>query len=109
MIRMKYRTFLSLAKELRPYIIQAPGQMVLQYTFHMDSSHQMSNLRVPAICWFAGGSPYDIMITYGIGYTDTINSCWYVVDAIKRHLRFIIVYPYKKFQIYFTCCHGAHD
>jgi hypothetical protein len=26
-----------------------------------------------AIRWFAGGSPYDIMTTYGIGHTDTIN------------------------------------
>jgi hypothetical protein len=95
MIRMKHRTFLSLAKELRPYFMQAPGQKVPQDTFHMDSSHHMSNLRVPGICWFAGGSPFDIMITYGIGYTDTINSYWhwYVVDAIKRHLRFKIVYP----------------
>jgi hypothetical protein len=33
------------------------------------------------------------MSTYGIGHTDAINSCWYVVDAINRHPNFNIAYP----------------
>jgi hypothetical protein len=33
------------------------------------------------------------MTIYGIGYTDTFNSVWYVVDAVNRHPRFNIVYP----------------
>lgn len=36
---------------------------------------------------------YDIITTYGIGHTDAINSCWYVVDAINRHPSFTIAYP----------------
>jgi hypothetical protein len=46
-----------------------------------------------AICWFAGGSTYDIMTTYGISHTNTINSYWYVVDAVNKHLSFSILYP----------------
>ena len=33
------------------------------------------------------------MTTYGIGHTDAINSCWYVVDAINSHPNFKITYP----------------
>lgn len=38
-----------------------------------------------AICWFAGGSTYDIMTTFGISRPDTNSSYWYVVDAINKH------------------------
>jgi hypothetical protein len=41
-----------------------------------------------AICWFAGGSTYEIMTAYGISHTDTIHSDWYVVDAVNKHPRF---------------------
>jgi hypothetical protein len=33
------------------------------------------------------------MTTYGIGHTNAINSCWYVVDAINKHPAFAITYP----------------
>ena len=60
------------------------------------------------------------MTTYGIGHTDTINSCWYVVDAINQHPRFKIAYPedhdkqrsiaqgfYNVSSAGFGCCAGA--
>jgi hypothetical protein len=62
------------------------------------------------------------MTTYGIGHTDRINSCWYVVDAINRHPRFNFAYPdnhnkqqsiakgfYKASSAGFRCCAGAID
>jgi hypothetical protein len=65
---------------------------------------------------------YDIMTTYGIGHTDTMNSVWYVVDAIKRHPRFEISYPADHAKqrsiaqgignvsaVNFGCCAGAID
>ena len=72
--RMMYRTFLSLSKELCPYIMLASGQK--------GTARYVSNGPVPpdvqlscALRWIAGGFPYDIMTTYGIGHhTDTINS-----------------------------------
>jgi hypothetical protein len=89
---MKNRTFLSLAKELCPYIMQASGQ---EGTARYVPNGPISpDVRLAcAIHWFAGGSPYDIMTTYGIGHTDTINSCWYVVDAINRHPNFYYCVP----------------
>jgi hypothetical protein len=69
-----------------------------------------------------GGSTYDIMTTFGISQTETINSYWYVVDAFNQHPRFEIAYPddHKKQQYIaagfaevssagFRCCSGAKD
>jgi hypothetical protein len=33
------------------------------------------------------------MTTYGISHIDTLNSYWYVVDAINQNPRFAIAYP----------------
>jgi hypothetical protein len=33
------------------------------------------------------------MTTYGIGHSDTVQSYWYVVDAINSHPKFNIEYP----------------
>ena len=65
---------------------------------------------------------YDIMPTFGIGHTDVINSCWYVVDAINSHPAFKIEYPAdhnvqhsiaegfrQVSSANFDCCAGAID
>ena len=82
--RMKFSTFKRLANELRIYIEGATGQVGRpRYTPNGPIS---PDVRLAcAIRWFAGGSAYDIMRTYGISHTDTINSYWYAVDAINRH------------------------
>jgi hypothetical protein len=33
------------------------------------------------------------MTAYGVCHTDAINSYWYIVDAISKHLAFKIAYP----------------
>ena len=119
--RMKYRTFKRLADDLCPYIKDATRQKgAPRYT---PNGPITPDVRLAcAIRWFAGGSVYDIMTTYGIGHTDTMNSCWYVVDAINRHPRFEIKYPEdhaKQLSIArgfanvsaadFRCCAGAVD
>ena len=92
--RKKFGTFQRLASMLRPYAIAASGQK-------QDSRNYLQNGRISpevrlacALRWFAGGSVYDIMTTYGIGHTDAINSCWYVVDAINSHPSFKKAYPH---------------
>jgi hypothetical protein len=45
------------------------------------------------ICWFAGGSVFNLITTYGISHIDTINSFWIVVEVIKRNPNFNIEYP----------------
>jgi hypothetical protein len=62
------------------------------------------------------------MTTYGISHTDTIDSFWFVVDAINKHPAFAIVYPTNHdnqrsiaagFSVLssagFPCCAGAVD
>jgi hypothetical protein len=62
------------------------------------------------------------MTTYGISHTDTINSVWFVVDAINKHPAFAVVYPtdhdYQRSiaagfsevsSAGFACCAGAVD
>ncbi len=85
--RMKYRTFLSLlATERPPYIMQASGQ---KGTTRCIPNGPIS----PDVRLACAIRAYNIMTAYGIGHTDTINSCcWYVVDAINGHPRFKIAY-----------------
>jgi hypothetical protein len=53
----------------------------------------------PSIClgaalrYFAGGSPYDIVLAFGISYSETMKSMWIVVDAINKCPQFKISYP----------------
>jgi hypothetical protein len=83
---------MSLAAELRPYIIAASQQKgIAQYIPNGRISPDVQ--LACAIHWFAGGSAYDVMTTYIIGHSDTINSCRYVVEAINRHPRYDIAYP----------------
>jgi hypothetical protein len=39
--------------------------------------------RSVALRYFAGGSPYDISLVHGIGYTDVLRCVWTVVDAVN--------------------------
>ncbi len=91
--RMKYRTFKRLAHALRPYIIAASGQKGGP-PGSIRNGPISSDVRLAcAIRWFAGGSVYDLMSTYGISQTDTVKSFWFVVLAINRNPNFNIEYP----------------
>ena len=89
---MTFDTFTRLATVLRPYIIAASGQSASKY--FVPNGPISPDVRLAcAIRWFAGGSLYNIMTTYGIGHTDAMNSCWNVVDAVNNHADFAIKYP----------------
>jgi hypothetical protein len=124
--RMKYNTFKRLASMLHPLIIAASGkseEVSSQNYRYIPNGPISTDVRLAcALRWFAGGSIYDIMTTYGIGHTETTNSCWYVVDAINRHPAFTIQYPSNHNQqqsiadgflevsaANFKCCAGAID
>jgi hypothetical protein len=91
--RMSYCTFKQLASMLSPLITAYSG-------IKIDSTNNVPNGRITpevrlacALRWFSGGSVYDIMTTYGISHTETINSVWYAVDAANYHSSFKLVYP----------------
>ena len=46
-----------------------------------------------ALRYFAGGSPYDIMVLYGISYSEVLKSVWITVEAVNNCPTFIISYP----------------
>jgi hypothetical protein len=122
--RMRYRTFKTLAEELRPYIVSACRQKEEGVPSRgIPNGPILPDVRLAcAIRWFSAASSYDLMTTYGTGHTDTINSYWYVVDAINRHPKFKIEYPKDHDQqrriaqgfqnvsrAGFNCCAGAID
>jgi hypothetical protein len=43
--------------------------------------------------YFSGGSPYDIMVKYGVSHTEMLNSVWYVVEAVNQKKEWYINYP----------------
>jgi hypothetical protein len=122
---MKYHSFKKLARKLRNGILQASGKNPFaggNYR-HIPNGPITPSVRLAcALRYFAGGSPYDIMTTYQIGYTDTVNSIWYVVEAINTHADFNISYPsdhgeqraiadgFRRVSAAnFGCCAGAID
>jgi hypothetical protein len=91
--RMQYSTFKALADKLRHDIINASGKKGGPRRF-IPNGPICPDVRLAcAIRWFSGASAYDLMTTYGIGHSDTVQSYWYVVDAINSHPKFNIEYP----------------
>jgi hypothetical protein len=78
---MTFATFMRVATILRPYIVAVSDKSGTP-RFFPNGPISPDVWLACAICWFVGGSFYDIM-TYGIGHTYTVNSCWYVVDAVN--------------------------
>jgi len=46
-----------------------------------------------AIRYFAGGSPYDIMVKFGVSHTSVFESVWIVVEAVNMLPAMKIEYP----------------
>ncbi len=60
----------------------------------VPNGHICTSVRLAcALRYFAGASPYDLMVQYGLSYAAVLNGVWYVVDAINRHSEFFISYP----------------
>ena len=88
---MKYTTFKCLAYELRQSVLDISGQKNEGRSRYVPNGRISPDVRLAcAIRWFAGGSPYDIITTYGISHTDTFSSFWYVVEAVNRNPNFVI-------------------
>ena len=122
--RMTYESFCILHKILDDGIDRALGQRKHDHRTPPIANGLISTqIRLAcALRYFAGGSPYDIMVKYGISHTEIFRSVWSVVDAINRVEKFFIVYPKehekqrkiaadfeKKSQAGFKICAGAID
>jgi hypothetical protein len=63
-----------------------------------------------ALRYFAGGSPYDLMVKFGIWHTEVLDSVWFVVQAINKLKQFFIEYPAdhnKQKQIASSFCYAS--
>jgi DDE superfamily endonuclease len=119
---MSYSTFKHLLFMLSPLIVACTGKK-RDSTNHVPNGAITPDIRLAcALRWFSGGSIYDIMTTYGISHTETINSVWYVVYAVNYHSSFRLAYPkehskqqeiaegFRKVSAAnFNCCAGAID
>ena len=55
-----------------------------------------------AIRYFAGGSPYDLMSSHGVGYSDVYRSIWLIVDTINICPNLSISFPTRSKQRVFA-------
>ena len=97
--RMSYESFCILHNKLKEGIVKALGQRNAQDDLHGNlpptpNGRISTTVRLAcALRYFAGGSPYDIMINYGVSHTDIFSSVWSVVEAINQLEQFFIIYP----------------
>lgn len=94
--RMTYKSFCSLHDKLEAGINHALARRNSTEGKKPPIPNGPISTRVRLACalrYFAGGSPYDIMVKYGISHTEIFRSVWCVVDAINRVEEFFIVYP----------------
>ena len=82
--RMACQSFKHLAALLCPYILSACGKKSIPRSYRNGPISPDVQLAC-AIRWFAGGSAYNIMTTYGVSHSDRIDSNWCVVDAINKY------------------------
>ena len=52
-----------------------------------------------ALCYFAGGSPLDIMLIHGVSFTSVFTSVWGVVDCVNKCKELELKFPSKEEQL----------
>ena len=86
---MSYASFNKLAHKLQPFMKQCDFSKAV----HNGPIHHYIWVAC-AIHYFAGGSPYDLAMTFGIEFsTEVFESAWDFVDAVNKHQEFAIRYP----------------
>ena len=128
--RMSYESFWQLHDLLSP----AMKDVASSVRRYIPKRHSYKSPPVPngnistsvrlgiALRYFAGGSPYDIMVKYGVSHSSMFESVWIVVEAVNATKSFDISYPsghdeqrsialgFKNAsKVKFDCCAGAID
>jgi hypothetical protein len=94
--RMDYPTFRQLSNMLHPQIVtlaRKPGSNPDIVRSGPNGRIQPSVRLGIALRFFAGGSNYDIMTTFGVGRADVSKSIWIVVEAVNRTNQLAIEFP----------------
>jgi len=91
--RMTYPSFQHLHCLLKEKIDAEVGRNHAK-TFYVHNGPITSDMRLgAALRYFAGGSPYDICMVFGISHTEALDSWKYVANAIHGCPNFDIEYP----------------
>jgi hypothetical protein len=131
--RMSYYSFLRLHEKLEAKIEDVASK-VRGYSRKEANGENWSAPPIPngiisssvrlaiAIRYFAGASPYDIMVKFGVSHTSIFESIWMIVEAVNELQEMKIEYPSdverqkkiaKQFceasKVKFDCCAGAID
>jgi hypothetical protein len=101
--RMSYASFWKLHNKVAPKIIEA-FQQYRRYRRKGGRKGRKGGVFKPppipngaistsvrlalALRYFAGGSPYDLMVKYGVSHSSVFDSVWIVVEAIKNQRDF---------------------
>jgi hypothetical protein len=123
--RMTYESFIDLCNLLRSHIRYLLKKQNSTSGLERRGKKKMICIRIRVACalrYFAGGSPYDLMLCYGISRASVFCSIWLVVEAINRCHSFDIVFPSdheqqremaalfkEKSSAGIDCCVGAVD
>lgn len=122
MFRMTEPSFWKLFEILEPKIIQVTKTKKRSRGGTPNGDISNSSRLSMALRYFAGGSPYDIALTHGVGENEVLKSVWGIVDAINQTKSMDIIFPQtyeeqlevargfqEKSAINIDCCVGAID
>ena len=121
--RMTAPNFYDLHRYLYPYLRRIYADSPKSHKDGARNGLVPSTSRVAvALRYFAGGSPYDLSVMFGMSVREIYRSVWAVVDAINRCDKLRIVFPAnhddqrqlaqgfaERSSAQFDCCVGAID
>jgi hypothetical protein len=93
---MEYDSFLTLCSLLESdieYLLRQQDEISEIQRSAKNGKIAISVRVACAIRYFAGGSPYDLMICYGISLSSVYRCVWIVVEAINRCPGLDIIFP----------------
>jgi DDE superfamily endonuclease len=120
--RMEAASFWKLCQLLRPFLTKVNNKDKPWKNGAKNGLIPLPTKISVALRYFAGGSPYDISLVHGIGYTDVFRCVWSVVDAVNKCPALSFRFPdnhaeqqriadgFKRVSRgIFDCCAGAID
>jgi hypothetical protein len=90
---MDESSFWKLHTLLRPHM-EKPRSRTKKHKDGAKNGLIPTSARLSCALWyFAGGSPYDILVVHGMSHTEVFTSVWNVVDAVNSCEELAFHYP----------------
>ena len=99
--RMEYSTFSLLFAKIKPQLVRTMGRNRRKKRKHaVNGLIPLASRLGCAIRYWAGADPYDLMLVFGISYTEVHTSVTYVLDAVNLTKSFDIKFPTEHAEQY---------